>query len=151
MRQTYYKSCRRNRFIFWYSCILSFNRCSCWRIRCYGMLCRSCFFGLYHQIRYCWLKYYRLDDLHIFQTDIVNKMVTVIFSYSALICGTSTCHMAQTKTEIYVPGIWGPFYNTMIPDLWLLKGGQSVSGKLIDYIIDTHPASAAIKEKCTNM
>lgn len=59
--------------------------------------------------------------------------------------------MAQTKEEIHVPGVWGPFFNTMIPDLWLLKGGQSVSGKLIDHIIDTHPASASVKEKCNDM
>lgn len=59
--------------------------------------------------------------------------------------------MAQTREEIHVPGVWGPFYNAMIPDLWLLKGGQSVSGKLIDHIIDTHPASESIKKKCVNM
>ncbi|XP_065214945.1 FGGY carbohydrate kinase domain-containing protein-like [Planococcus citri] len=68
----------------------------------------------------------------------------------AMICGTSACHMAQTKKEIQVPGVWGPFYNIMVPDLWLLKGGQSVSGRLIDHIIDTHPASIQIKQKCVD-
>lgn len=65
-----------------------------------------------------------------------------------MICGTSTCHMVQTREEIYVPGIWGPYYNAMIPNMWLLAGGQSVSGKLIDHIIDTHPASSSIKSNC---
>lgn len=56
--------------------------------------------------------------------------------------------MAQTIDEIHVPGIWGPHRHAIMPDLWTLEGGQSVSGKLIDHIINTHPASAAIKNKC---
>ncbi|XP_065214948.1 FGGY carbohydrate kinase domain-containing protein-like [Planococcus citri] len=66
----------------------------------------------------------------------------------ALVCGTSTCHMAQSINEVYVPGVWGPFLNAMLPGLWLLEAGQSVSGKLIDHIIDTHPASQSVKRKC---
>lgn len=29
----------------------------------------------------------------------------------ALVCGTSTCHMAVTKKKIFVPGVWGPFWS----------------------------------------
>ncbi|XP_001601900.1 FGGY carbohydrate kinase domain-containing protein [Nasonia vitripennis] len=62
-----------------------------------------------------------------------------------LICGTSTCHMAVSKDEIFVDGVWGPYYGAMVPDLWLNEGGQSTTGKLIDHIIDSHPASLKIK------
>lgn len=64
-----------------------------------------------------------------------------------LICGTSTCHMAVSEKEIFIPGVWGPYYNAMFPDLWLSEGGQSATGKLLDHIIETHPASAFIREQ----
>lgn len=64
-----------------------------------------------------------------------------------LICGTSTCHMAVAPTPIFAPGVWGPYYSAMIPEMWLNEGGQSATGKLLDHIINSHPATAAIKEK----
>ncbi|XP_058791631.1 FGGY carbohydrate kinase domain-containing protein [Phymastichus coffea] len=64
-----------------------------------------------------------------------------------LICGTSTCHMAVSKNEIFVGGVWGPYYGAMVPDLWLNEGGQSTTGKLIDHVIDTHPAKSEIQQK----
>ncbi|XP_056632635.1 FGGY carbohydrate kinase domain-containing protein [Diorhabda sublineata] len=68
-----------------------------------------------------------------------------------LICGTSTCHMAVSKEATFTPGIWGPYKNAMIPGMWLNEGGQSATGKLIDHIIDTHPATEKIKEKIGDM
>lgn len=56
----------------------------------------------------------------------------IFFSSKALICGTSTCHMAISGDELFVPGVWGPYYNSMIPNVWLIEGGQSATGKLID-------------------
>lgn len=64
-----------------------------------------------------------------------------------LICGTSTCHMAVSEKEIFIQGVWGPYYNAMFPELWLSEGGQSATGKLLDHIIDTHPASVLIRRK----
>lgn len=55
--------------------------------------------------------------------------------------------MLQTIDETYVPGVWGPYYNAMIPGLWLLEGGQSATGMLIDHVINTHPAANAIESK----
>lgn len=66
-----------------------------------------------------------------------------------LICGTSTCHMAITNLPIFVPGIWGPYYSAMVPKYWLNEAGQSASGALIDFIINTHPATEKILEKCS--
>ncbi|EFN81446.1 FGGY carbohydrate kinase domain-containing protein [Harpegnathos saltator] len=62
----------------------------------------------------------------------------------ALICGTSTCHMIVNENKIYVSGVWGPYYSAMVPGLWLNEGGQSATGKLLDHIIDTHPATPGI-------
>uniref|UniRef100_UPI00398F5900 FGGY carbohydrate kinase domain-containing protein isoform X2 n=1 Tax=Pristiophorus japonicus TaxID=55135 RepID=UPI00398F5900 len=54
-----------------------------------------------------------------------------ITSRLALICGTSSCHMGISKNPIFVPGVWGPYYSAMVPDLWLNEGGQSATGKLV--------------------
>ena len=55
--------------------------------------------------------------------------------------------MAVSQNEIFIKGVWGPYYNAMFPGLWLSEGGQSATGKLIDHIIDTHPATSKIYKK----
>jgi ribulose kinase len=55
--------------------------------------------------------------------------------------------MYLTDEEMFVPGVWGPYLDAMLPDLWLMVGGQSVSGKLIDHIVETHPATKFIRQK----
>ncbi|KAI4335442.1 hypothetical protein L6164_014086 [Bauhinia variegata] len=59
----------------------------------------------------------------------------------ALVCGTSTCHMAVSKNKLFIPGVWGPFWSAMIPEYWLTEGGQSATGALLDHIIENHVAS----------
>eukprot|EP00257_Ricinus_communis_P019762 XP_015578845.1 FGGY carbohydrate kinase domain-containing protein-like isoform X2 [Ricinus communis] len=59
----------------------------------------------------------------------------------ALVCGTSTCHMAVSQSKLFIPGVWGPFWSAMIPEYWLTEGGQSATGALLDYIIENHVAS----------
>ncbi|MCB9854517.1 MAG: FGGY-family carbohydrate kinase [Phycisphaerales bacterium] len=56
----------------------------------------------------------------------------------SLIGGTSSCHMAVSKSPRYVPGVWGPYFASMLPDLWLTEGGQSATGALIDHCINSH-------------
>jgi ribulose kinase len=34
----------------------------------------------------------------------------------------------------------------MLPDMWLNEAGQSATGKLIDYIVEMHPASLNIDQ-----
>lgn len=65
---------------------------------------------------------------------------------SGLICGTSTCHMIVSEKEVFVKGVWGPYYSAMIPGMWLNEGGQSATGKLLDHIIDSHPAKSLIMD-----
>ncbi len=59
----------------------------------------------------------------------------------ALICGTSSCHMAVSEQPRFVPGVWGPYFSAMVPGLWLNEGGQSATGSLLDHVVggsDSH-------------
>ena len=65
----------------------------------------------------------------------------------ALIGGTSSCHMATTSKPIFVKGIWGPYFGAMMPGKWLLEGGQSATGALIDHILADSATGATLSEK----
>ncbi|CAD5492908.1 FGGY family pentulose kinase [Escherichia coli] len=58
----------------------------------------------------------------------------------AYVFGTSSCTMASVTDPLFVPGIWGPYYNVMVPGLWLIEGGQSAAGAAIDQLLSFHPA-----------
>ncbi|HQY59885.1 MAG: FGGY-family carbohydrate kinase [Myxococcales bacterium] len=62
----------------------------------------------------------------------------------ALIGGTSTCHMAVSREPRFIPGIWGPYFSAMVPDLWLTEGGQSATGALLDHTLATHALGAEL-------
>lgn len=34
-----------------------------------------------------------------------------------LVCGTSTCHMAVSRSKLFIPGVWGPFWSGMTLEL----------------------------------
>lgn len=55
--------------------------------------------------------------------------------------------MAVSDDPIFAEGIWGPYFSAMVPGMWLNEGGQSATGKLVDHIIETHPATPSITEK----
>ncbi|MHC4914913.1 MAG: FGGY-family carbohydrate kinase [Planctomycetota bacterium] len=67
----------------------------------------------------------------------------------ALIGGTSSCHMAVSRDATFVPGIWGPYFSAMIPGTWLTEGGQSATGALVDHVIFSHAAAAALKKEAS--
>ena len=46
----------------------------------------------------------------------------------------------MSKEPISVPGVWGPYRDVLLPQLWLSEGGQSATGELLRHIIDIHPA-----------
>lgn len=54
----------------------------------------------------------------------------------ALIGGTSSCHMAVSRSPRFIKGVWGPYYGAMLPGMWLNEGGQSATGSLIDLVIE---------------
>ncbi len=64
----------------------------------------------------------------------------------AYVFGTSACLMASSETAVHVDGVWGPYYNAMLPGQWLLEGGQSTAGAAIDQILRCHPAYPAMLE-----
>jgi D-ribulokinase len=59
----------------------------------------------------------------------------------AYVFGTSACTMASSREPIFIPGIWGPYFGAMAPDLWLNEGGQSGAGAAIEQLIGFHPAA----------
>ncbi|XP_040264002.1 FGGY carbohydrate kinase domain-containing protein isoform X1 [Bufo bufo] len=73
-----------------------------------------------------------------------------ITSRLALICGTSSCHMAISEEPIFVPGVWGPYYSAMVPGFWLNEGGQSATGKLIDHVVQGHDGFSDLQKKANS-
>ncbi|KAA1123626.1 hypothetical protein PGTUg99_021794 [Puccinia graminis f. sp. tritici] len=55
--------------------------------------------------------------------------------------GTSTCHIVQSPNPVFVPGVEGPYLHAVFPGF-----GQSSTGQLLDFIIDTHPAVNKVKD-----
>ncbi|XP_077063594.1 FGGY carbohydrate kinase domain-containing protein-like [Siphateles boraxobius] len=70
-----------------------------------------------------------------------------VTSRLAVICGTSSCHMAVSTQPLFVPGVWGPYLSAMLPGLWLNGGGQSATGRLVDHVVNGHAASRQLKEQ----
>nr|XP_059859953.1 FGGY carbohydrate kinase domain-containing protein-like [Delphinus delphis] len=54
-----------------------------------------------------------------------------------------------SKNPIFVPGVWGPYFSAMVPGFWLNEGGQSVTGKLIDHMVQGHAAFPELQAKAT--
>lgn len=62
------------------------------------------------------------------------------FTRLAAVAGTSTCHIAMAPESVFVPGVWGPYRDVLIPGCWMAEGGQSATGELLKYVLMTHPA-----------
>ncbi|WP_026618079.1 FGGY-family carbohydrate kinase [Ensifer aridi] len=56
----------------------------------------------------------------------------------ALIAGTSSCIVAFSKELKPGFGMWGPYFEAVLPGLWLIEGGQSATGALLDHIVRVH-------------
>jgi len=57
-----------------------------------------------------------------------------------LIAGTSSCVMALSPQARPMAGVWGPYFEVVLPKSWLNEGGQSATGALLDHIIRWHGA-----------
>lgn len=55
----------------------------------------------------------------------------------ALITGTSTCQLVQTKDPVFDPGLWGPFENAVVSGEWTLEAGQASTGGTVRWLLDT--------------
>ena len=62
----------------------------------------------------------------------------------ALVGGTSSCHLTLSAEPRFVPGVWGPYNQVLLPDLWANEAGQSASGVLLDHLLRSHPHYAEI-------
>lgn len=62
------------------------------------------------------------------------------FKRLAVVAGTSSCHIAMSPNPIFVPGVWGPYRDTIFPGCWMAEGGQSATGQLLKHVLETHPA-----------
>ncbi|RKU46942.1 hypothetical protein DL546_005327 [Coniochaeta pulveracea] len=75
-----------------------------------------------------------MDDTH------DSNDVSQAFTRLAAVAGTSTCHLAMSKNPVFVPGVWGPYRDVLIPEYWMAEGGQSATGELMKHMLETHAA-----------
>ncbi|HEY4384312.1 MAG TPA: FGGY-family carbohydrate kinase [Ktedonobacteraceae bacterium] len=54
----------------------------------------------------------------------------------ALITGTSTCQLAQSREGAFDPGLWGPFEDAVIQREWTLEAGQASTGGTVRWLLD---------------
>jgi FGGY-family pentulose kinase len=58
----------------------------------------------------------------------------------ALIGGTSSCIVAFAKDAKAGRSLWGPYFEAILPGHWLVEGGQSAAGALLDHMVLMHTA-----------
>ena len=59
----------------------------------------------------------------------------------AIIAGTSACHLAVSSKRIDIDGVWGPYFEALLPERWLTEAGISASGAFLDLVLKSHPAA----------
>ena len=57
---------------------------------------------------------------------------------AGLIGGTSSCLMRFSEGPQYLKSFWGPYRDVVLPGWWVIEGGQSATGALLDHIVRTH-------------
>lgn len=77
----------------------------------------------------------KIDGLNVHGKDHLDEASTRL----ALVAGTSTCHLVMSKDPVFVPGVWGPYRDVLIPGQWMAEGGQSATGELLRHVVETHP------------
>ncbi|KAH7069709.1 D-ribulokinase [Paraphoma chrysanthemicola] len=75
------------------------------------------------------------------------------FSRLAVVSGTSTCHLLMSSKPVFVDGVWGPYRDVITRGAWMAEGGQSATGKLLQHVLETHPAynQAMMEAKVADM
>jgi ribulose kinase len=56
----------------------------------------------------------------------------------ALIGGTSSCIVAFAGQAKSGRSLWGPYFEAVLPEHWLVEGGQSATGALLDHMVRMH-------------
>jgi FGGY-family pentulose kinase len=57
---------------------------------------------------------------------------------AGLIGGTSSCVMRFSKQPQFIKSFWGPYRDVVLPGWWVIEGGQSATGAVLDHIIRSH-------------
>jgi ribulose kinase len=67
----------------------------------------------------------------------------------SLIMGSSFVHLVHTENAVFEPSLWGPYPDAILPDSWLLEGGQLTCGSLTTWFLEQfYPgvSDAALKD-----
>jgi FGGY-family pentulose kinase len=56
----------------------------------------------------------------------------------SLVGGTSSCVMRFSRRANFLQPFWGPYFGVALPDAWMIEGGQSAAGALLDLILRMH-------------
>ena len=51
----------------------------------------------------------------------------------AMIMGTSFVQLCFSEQKLQLDGLWGPYDAPIIPDAWLLEGGQTSAGSIVKW------------------
>lgn len=64
-----------------------------------------------------------------------------------LLTGSNSCQLALSTKPRFVTGIPGPYFNTLLPNIWFHSTGQNGTGKLLNSVITGHSGYAEIQKK----
>lgn len=59
----------------------------------------------------------------------------------AIIGGTSSCIIAFSRQPRFGRSLWGPYFETVFADHWLVEAGQSATGGLLNHLLSLHSAA----------
>ncbi|XP_059459981.1 uncharacterized protein LOC132189317 [Corylus avellana] len=91
-----------------------------------------------------------MESVPLLDSEAKERDMEAICHRMVLVCGTSTCHMAISRSKLFIPGVWGPFWSAMVPEYWLTEGGQSATGALLDHVIENHVASPRLANRAAS-
>jgi ribulose kinase len=60
----------------------------------------------------------------------------------AMIMGSSTCHMAQSREPVF-GNIWGPYPDALVEGMFTIEGGQTATGSIVQWLVERFGADAA--------
>jgi len=65
----------------------------------------------------------------------------------AIVLGTSAVQMALSECPVFHPAIWGPYPDAVVPNLWLIEGGQVSAGSILAWFRDNLATDAVAEAR----